>query len=71
MTASLAHELNQPLAAIVNNATAAMQYLNRAGSIREQLQDILNDVVATGVALVTSCTMCGARLRRAAPFAVE
>ena len=34
MTASLAHELNQPLAAIVNNGTAAMQYSSRAGSIR-------------------------------------
>src|SRR4029453_15789662 len=29
MTASLAHELNQPLTAIVNNATAAMQYLEQ------------------------------------------
>jgi two-component system, LuxR family, sensor kinase FixL len=48
MTASLAHELNQPLAAIVNNATAAMQYLERGRLNPEQLQDILNDVVADG-----------------------
>ena len=48
MTASLAHELNQPLAAIVNNATAAMQYLEQGRLKPEQLEDILNDVVADG-----------------------
>jgi len=48
MTASLAHELNQPLAAIVNNATAAMQYLEQGRLNPEQLQDILSDVVADG-----------------------
>src|SRR4030095_1022116 len=48
MTASLAHELNQPLAAIVNNGTAAMQYLEQGRLSPEQLQDILNDVVADG-----------------------
>jgi len=48
MTASLAHELNQPLAAIVNNATAAMQYLEQGRLNPEQLQDILNDVMADG-----------------------
>ena len=46
MTASLAHELNQPLAAIVNNATAAMQYLEQRRLNPEQLQDILTDVVS-------------------------
>lgn len=48
MTASLAHELNQPLAAIVNNATAAMQYHEQGRLKPEQLEDILNDVVADG-----------------------
>jgi len=48
MTASLAHELNQPLAAIVNNATAAMQFLEQGRLNPEQLQDILNDVIADG-----------------------
>jgi PAS domain S-box-containing protein len=45
MTASLAHELNQPLAGIVNNAAAAMQYLEQGRLNPEQLQDILADVV--------------------------
>src|SRR5207249_8194069 len=48
MTASLAHELNQPLAAIVNNATAAMQYLEQGKLNPEELQDILTDVVSDG-----------------------
>ena len=48
MTASLAHELNQPLAAIVNNATAAMQYLEQGRLNPKQLQEILTDVVADG-----------------------
>jgi C4-dicarboxylate-specific signal transduction histidine kinase len=45
MTASLAHELNQPLTAIVNNATAAMQYLEQGKLDPEQLQEILTEVV--------------------------
>jgi PAS domain S-box-containing protein len=48
MTASLAHELNQPLAAIVNNATAAMQYLEQGRLDPKQLQEILTDVVGDG-----------------------
>src|SRR5437762_13879237 len=48
MTASLAHELNQPLAAIVNNAAAAMQYLKQGKLAPEQLQEILTDVVGDG-----------------------
>jgi PAS domain S-box-containing protein len=48
MTASLSHELNQPLAAIVNNATAAMQYIEQGKLDPEQLQEILIDVVGDG-----------------------
>jgi PAS domain S-box-containing protein len=48
MTASLAHELNQPLGAIVNNATAAMQYLEQGRLDPKQLQEILTDVVGDG-----------------------
>jgi len=48
MTASLAHELNQPLAAIVNNAAAALQYLEQGRLDPEKLRDILSDVVGDG-----------------------
>ena len=48
MTASLAHELNQPLTAIINNATAAMHYIEQGNLNPEQLRDILTDVVGDG-----------------------
>jgi PAS domain S-box-containing protein len=48
MAASLAHELDQPLAAILSNATAAMQYLEQGKLDPEQLQEILTDVVGDG-----------------------
>jgi two-component system, LuxR family, sensor kinase FixL len=48
MTASLAHELNQPLGAIVNNASAAMQYLEQGRLNAERLKEILTDVAADG-----------------------
>jgi two-component system sensor kinase FixL len=48
LIASLAHEVNQPLSAIMSNATAALQYIARGKLKPEQLQDILNDVVADG-----------------------
>jgi two-component system sensor kinase FixL len=48
MTASLAHELNQPLTAIVNNATAAMHYIEQGNLDPKQLQEILTDVVGDG-----------------------
>jgi PAS domain S-box-containing protein len=48
MAASLAHELDQPLAAILSNATAAMRYLEKGKLDSEQLQEILTDVVGDG-----------------------
>src|SRR5262245_11791511 len=47
VTASLAHELNQPLAAIVNNASACLGLLRSGrtelGEVREALADIVAD----------------------------
>jgi two-component system sensor kinase FixL len=48
MSASLAHELNQPLAAIINNASAAIEYIEQGRLDSKQLQDILTDVVGDG-----------------------
>jgi two-component system, LuxR family, sensor kinase FixL len=45
MTASLAHQLNQPLAAIMTNAQAAGRMLNRSTPDLEQLRAILQDIV--------------------------
>jgi len=46
MTASLAHELNQPLSAIVSNADAAMYYVDKGHLDPHQLHEIMADVVA-------------------------
>jgi PAS domain S-box-containing protein len=48
MTASLAHELNQPLAAIMNNASAAKEYIEQDRLNPTQLQEILTDVIGDG-----------------------
>jgi PAS domain S-box-containing protein len=46
LAASLAHELNQPLAAILCNAQAAQRYLARSPSNVDEVSDILVDIVA-------------------------
>jgi PAS domain S-box-containing protein len=47
MAASIAHEINQPLTAILANAAASLNWLARPGadldSVREALADIVND----------------------------
>jgi two-component system sensor kinase FixL len=45
LTASLAHELNQPLTAILSNAEAAEQLLETAALPLEKLREILQDIV--------------------------
>jgi PAS domain S-box-containing protein len=46
LTASLAHELNQPLAAILSNAQAANRFLNRESPDLAQVRECLTDIVA-------------------------
>jgi PAS domain S-box-containing protein len=46
MTASVAHELNQPLTAIANNASAARRFLERGNLDPVLLQQLLQDMVA-------------------------
>ncbi|HEV8586007.1 MAG TPA: ATP-binding protein [Methylomirabilota bacterium] len=46
LTASLAHELNQPLTAILNNAEVAQQHLDIVPANLEELREILADIVA-------------------------
>ena len=46
MTASFAHELNQPLTAIANNASAARRFLERGNLDPTLLQQLLQDMVA-------------------------
>jgi signal transduction histidine kinase len=46
LTASLAHELNQPLTAILNNAQVAQEYLESDAPNLRELAEILKDIVA-------------------------
>jgi two-component system sensor kinase FixL len=48
MTASLAHELNQPLTAIVTNASAARRFMNRDNPDPEVMNDLLQDITTAG-----------------------
>ena len=48
MTASLAHELNQPLSAIIANANAGKRFIEMGKEDPEILRNILVDVVADG-----------------------
>ncbi len=46
MTASFAHELNQPLTAIANNASAARRFIERGNIDPAMLAQLLSDMVA-------------------------
>jgi len=48
MTASLAHELNQPLAGIITNANAGVRFIDRDVQDRGTLREILVDVETDG-----------------------
>jgi PAS domain S-box-containing protein len=45
LSGSLAHELNQPLTAILSNAQAALRLLAREGANLKEVRDTLNDIV--------------------------
>ena len=45
LAASLAHELNQPLTAILSNAQAALRFMNRKPADLEEVREILLDIV--------------------------
>ncbi len=45
LTASLAHELNQPLAAILSNAQAALHFLETGNPDLNEIREILQDIV--------------------------
>ena len=46
LTASIAHEINQPLAAILSNAQAALRLMERGSTDLKELQEIFSDIVA-------------------------
>ena len=46
LTAALAHELNQPLTAILSNAQAGLRFLDRENPDVDEVREILSDIVA-------------------------
>ncbi len=46
LSGSLAHQLNQPLAAILSNAQAAQRFLARDNANLDEVREILSDIVA-------------------------
>jgi two-component system sensor kinase FixL len=48
LTASLAHEVNQPLNAVMNNAQAALRFLHRQQPDLEEVGEALGDIVRDG-----------------------
>jgi K+-sensing histidine kinase KdpD len=48
MTASIAHEVNQPLAAIVTNANAGLRWLARAEPDLDEVRSLLKRIVSDG-----------------------
>ena len=48
MTAALAHELNQPLSAIVSNANAGVRFIDKAKADPATIREILVDVATDG-----------------------
>ena len=48
MTASIAHEVNQPLSGIISNASAGQRFIDRGDIDPQGLRAILSDIVADG-----------------------
>ena len=65
MTASLAHELSQPLSAIITNANAGKRLIDKAKEDPETLRDILVTWHQTGIAPTRSSRTCATQLRKA------
>src|SRR5215468_394699 len=48
MSASIAHELNQPLAGILSNAAAGQRFLDRGDVNLSEMRELLSDIIADG-----------------------
>jgi C4-dicarboxylate-specific signal transduction histidine kinase len=48
VTAAIAHEVNQPLAAIVTNGSVALHFLERAPPDLDEVSTVLNEIISDG-----------------------
>src|SRR4029077_16309660 len=46
MSASIAHELNQPLAGILSNAAAGQRFIDRGDVDQREIRELLGDIIA-------------------------
>lgn len=71
LTASLAHEINQPLTAIQSNAEAAQRFLSRPEPDIDEVRQILEDIIRDDIRASNIIQKIRALLKReAVPFAV-
>ncbi len=64
LSASIAHQLNQPLAAILGNAEAARKMLDQADPDLAELREICDDIVAENLRAAEVIRRLGALFRR-------
>jgi len=70
LTASIAHELNQPLSGIISNASAGQRFIDRGNVDLRELRELLVDIVADGrragevIRGIQSMVKKGAQVRR-------
>jgi two-component system, LuxR family, sensor kinase FixL len=64
LSGSLAHELNQPLTAILSNAQAAQRILSAEGVDLDEVREILKDIVADDKRAVEVIRRLGALLKK-------
>jgi PAS domain S-box-containing protein len=67
MTASIAHEVNQPIAAVVTNAQAALRWLNMQPPDREEVRQALDRIVKAGERAGDVISRMRALVRKAPP----
>jgi PAS domain S-box-containing protein len=64
LSASLAHELNQPLAAVLSNAQAALRFLDSGKADLQEIRQILEDIVRDDKRAATVISSLRAMVRR-------
>jgi C4-dicarboxylate-specific signal transduction histidine kinase len=67
LTASIAHEVNQPIAAVVTNAEAAMRWLEAEPPNRDKIRGVLNQIVNDGMRAGDVIHRIRALVRKAPP----
>jgi PAS domain S-box-containing protein len=67
LTASIAHEINQPLAAIVNNANASRRILANPAPDLEEVRQAVDDIAKAGTRAGEIISRVGSLLKKTAP----